>query len=164
MKKTVVIAVSMVVLVAVLASAQAWNGRGPGMMGDQSGGYGGYGPMQGGQRGLSLEDLEEETVFGRIQLQEGELPTVTSGGTTYSLHIPWTLTEEISLRDGQQVTVEGYLTTVQSFDLIGEETMLRVRALESDGTRVVLPSQGVGRSGAPGSGSPRSSAQAGRRY
>lgn len=146
MKKTVVIAVSMVVLVAVLASAQAWDGRGPGMMGDQSGTYGGYGPMHGGQRGALLEDLEEETVSGRIQLQEDELPTITSGGTTYSLHIPWALAEEISIRDGQQVTVEGYLTTVQSFDLIGEETILRVRALEADGTRVVAPSQGVGRS------------------
>ncbi|MFO8043212.1 MAG: hypothetical protein R6U25_08430 [Alkalispirochaeta sp.] len=152
MKKTVVIAVSMVVLVTVLASAQAWNGRGPGMMGDQSGTYGGYGPMHGGQRGMLLEELEEDTVSGRIQLQEGELPTISSDGTTYALHIPWALTEEISIRDGQQVTVEGYVTTVRSSDLLGEDTVLRVRAMESEGTRVVLPSRGARRSGARGSG------------
>jgi uncharacterized protein YdeI (BOF family) len=162
MKKTIAIAVSMVALVTVLASAQSWNGRGPGMMGDQSGAYGGYGPMHGGQRGTFLEELEEETVSGRIQLQEGELPTITSGGTTYSLHIPWTLTEEMSIRDGQHVTVEGYLSTVRSFDLIGEETILRVRAVESDGTRVVLPSQGFGRANRQGSRSPRSSGWGGR--
>ena len=153
MKKTVVIAVSMVALLTVLVSAQTWNGRGPGMMGDQSGTYGGYGPMHGGRQGASIEDLEEETVSGRVQLREGELPTLTSGGTTYSLHIPWALTEEISVSNGQQVTVEGYLTTVRSVDLIGDETILRVRALESDGTRVVLPSQGVGRSASPRSSS-----------
>lgn len=155
MKKTVVIGVSMVVLVTVLASAQAWNGRGPGMMGDRSGTYGGYGPMHGGQRGMLLEDLEEETVSGRIQLQEDQLPTISSGGTTYSLHIPWALTEEISIRDGQQVTVEGYVARVQSFDLLGEDTVLRVRAMESEGTRVVLPSPGARQSGARRSGAGR---------
>ncbi|MEX2442734.1 MAG: hypothetical protein WD492_03950 [Alkalispirochaeta sp.] len=157
MKKTVVIIASMVALVTVMASAQTWNGRGPGMMGDPSGTYGGYGPMHGGRHGMVLDDVEEATVAGRIQLQEGELPTISSGGTTYSLHIPWVLTEELSISDGQQVTVEGYVTTARSFDLIGEETILRVRAMESDGTRVVLPSQGADRSSFRGSASPHSS-------
>lgn len=149
MKKTMVIAISMVALVTVVVSAQS-----------------GYGPMHGGRHGMgieNLENLEEETISGRIQLREGELPSITRGGTTYSLHIPWALTEEMSLNDGQQVTVEGYVTTARSFDLIGEETMLRVRALESDGTRVVLPSQGASRPNSQGSAGPRSSARGGRR-
>ncbi|MFW5694242.1 MAG: hypothetical protein ACOCYB_03680 [Alkalispirochaeta sp.] len=155
MKKTTIIAVSMAVLATMLVSAQAWNGRGPGMTGDQTGMHGGFGPMHSGQGGFAAGDLEEETVSGRIQLQEGELPSITSGGTTYSLHIPWVLTEELAMSDGQQITVEGYVTSVQSFDLVNEETILRVRAVESDGTRVVLPTGTGGRPGSQGDFSSR---------
>ncbi|HKK47509.1 MAG TPA: hypothetical protein VJ932_00335, partial [Alkalispirochaeta sp.] len=113
-----------------------------GMTDDQGSRYGGYGPMHGGQRGIALDDLESETVSGRIQLRQGALPTVPSGGTTYALHIPRILTDQIAIRDGQHVSIEGYITTARSFDLLSEETILRVRALESEGTRVVAPFRG----------------------
>lgn len=155
MKKRLIIAVTMVALVAVFASAQAWNGREPGMMGDQGSGHGGFGPMHAGQRGVGLDSQEMETVSGPIRLQEGQLPSVTSGDTTYSLHIPPILTEEVSIRDGQQITVEGYATR--------EQTILRVRAIESDGTRVIVPAQRDQRSFSARSSFQRAPTRGGRR-
>ena len=151
MKKTLIIAASMVALVTVFASAQPGSG------------YRSSGPMHGGQRGIGLDTEELETVSGRIRLQEDQLPSVTSGGTTYSLHIPRLLIEEISIQDGQQVSVEGYVTTARSFDLLREETILRVRAMEAEGTRVVVPSQGDRRAFSTGSSSQRAPSRGSRR-
>ena len=46
---------------------------------------------------------------------------------------------ELDVRDGQTVTVEGYVVAIPGRDLLGDERFVLVGAFESDGTRVVIP-------------------------
>tara|TARA_B100000614_G_scaffold249707_1_gene259015 strand:+ start:523 stop:1047 length:525 start_codon:yes stop_codon:yes gene_type:complete len=152
MTKRIVLATTLVILTATIASAQGWTG-GPGTMGRQqtqgraaTPGAGMYGPrydaddMMGWGPGWIDQDAEETELTGRLQLAEDQAPVLTSGGTDYVLHIHPALAQEVSVRNGQTITVTGYVANVASPDLLGEDHFVRVTAIEVDGTRVVLPS------------------------
>lgn len=150
MMKRVLIVAGLVALATVAVSAQ---GR-PGM-----GQYGGQGPQpqagaggfegRGGMMGPVWDDVEETSLAGRLQLADDEFPVLNSGGEDYSLRIHPTLSSEVSVRNGQQISVDGYVREFQSFDLMGTERIVHVTAMEVDGTRVVLPDGW----GGPGDGS-----------
>lgn len=94
----------------------------------------GFGPQFLGTTGAT----EEQELSGRLQLAENEIPVLQAGGEEYLLHLHPTLASEIDVRNGQQVTVEGWVHEAASRDLLGTDQHLRVTAMEVDGNRVVL--------------------------
>lgn len=124
MKRTAVLSILMIVLSAGLVAAQPWtadDGAVP----------------------------ELRTLEGRLQLEDGERPLLIADGEEYVLRIHRTMASELAVRDGQTVTVEGYVVTVPGRDLLGDDLFVGVRAFEADGTRVVIPdAPGAARMGA----------------
>jgi hypothetical protein len=162
MMKRVLIVAGLVALATVAVSAQGRPGMGQyGGQGPQAGGGWSGAPQQGmvpgaggfagrgGMMGTAWDDVEETSLAGRLQLAEDEFPVLNSGGEEYSLRIHPTLSSEVSVRNGQQISVDGYVREFQSFDLMGTERIVHVTAMEVDGTRVVLPDGW----GGPGDGS-----------
>lgn len=97
--------------------------------------------------GWQRDDMEEIELSGRLRLVEDERPVLVSNGTDYILAIHPVLSGEVSVGNGQQVTVEGFAVSVPSPDLLGEDHLVRVTAMEVDGTRVVMPAGGPGMAG-----------------
>lgn len=110
---------------------------------------GAVGPRGGG----SFEEVE---LAGRLRLAANELPVLISGGQEYTLRIPPALSAEFSVSNGQQATVSGYLIERASFDLLGTQRVVMVRAIEVGGTRYVMPVGTAGRQMMGDRGSPRS--------
>ncbi len=54
-----------------------------------------------------LDDAEEISVTGKLELVNGELPTIESKGTTYILMAHWEDLEELELEQGKSITVTG---------------------------------------------------------
>jgi uncharacterized protein YdeI (BOF family) len=143
MNKRFLIVAGMVALAAVAVSAQGRPGMGQyGAQGPQQGamqGPGGSAGRGGMMGGATWDDVEETSLAGRLVLAEDEFPVLSSGGEEYSLRIHPALSSEVTVRNGQQVSVEGFVREFQSFDLMGTERIVHVTAMEVDGTRVVLP-------------------------
>ena len=137
MKRTMVISLVLITLAAGVAVAQPWGG---------DAGFSG-GPWAQG------EAPELETLEGRLRLAEDERPVLVAGGEEYTLAIHPALVAELSVSNGQSVTVEGFVTTFPSRDLLGDERVVHVRAFEAGGTRVVIP-EGVGPAGGRMGGRP----------
>jgi hypothetical protein len=164
MNKRVLIVAGLVALATVAVSAQGRPGMGqfggdgpqPGMMQ----GAGGF-AARGGMLGSAWDDAEETSLSGRLELAADEFPVLNSGGAEYTLRISPALSSELSVRNGQQISVEGYVREFPSFDLMGTERIVHVTAMEADGTRVVLPDgwggpgEGVRGGNAMRGGSPR---------
>lgn len=52
---------------------------------------------------------EKLTLTGTLSLEDGWQPVLASGGKEYELHIPRRMTLDIDVKDGDQVSVEGYV-------------------------------------------------------
>lgn len=128
MKRTVGVSVVLMMVVGAVAMAQPFGqATGPGA----------------GMRGAWVESSEEVSLTGRLVLAADEFPRLVSGGSEYQLRIaPW-LSDEVDLTNNETISVEGYATTVASFDLLSDETVVHVSAIEADGTRVVMPDRGM---------------------
>lgn len=100
----------------------------------------------GGMMG-SAGTAEEVTYSGRIRLTQGEFPTLLVGNERYSLRIDPILAGEISLRDNTPAEVTGVLREFRSFDLLSEERVIHVRAIDVEGTRYVSTGGMHGRHG-----------------
>jgi len=120
-------------------SAQTMMG-GPGGWGPGNWDTGSCGP---GGRGFGYartnEQIESVKQSGRLVLTAGELPTLSVGNTDYTLRIHPAITNEVELKSGQTITVEGDLVEVTSRDLMTTYRIIHVTALESGGTRVIAP-------------------------
>lgn len=69
-------------------------------------------PGWGIRPGWNQEDFEEAElvmVSGAVNLDNSWFPTIVSGGTEYGVMVPRYYLASADLKDGQQVTVEGYL-------------------------------------------------------
>jgi hypothetical protein len=138
MKRIITISALLVVLSAGLVAAQP---------------FGGVGPCGGGAWATGAEEAPElQTLEGRLQLEQESRPVLLVDGEQYTLMIPPVIAQELSVRDGQTITVEGYVASVAGRDLLGDDQYVRVQAVEAGGTRVVMP-EGFG---------PMSGARAGR--
>lgn len=126
MKRTAILGIVLLVVVAFGAAAQA---RGGAFM---------------GAPGTTPEEVE---LSGRLQLQSGQLPVLVSGGQEYTLRIAPTLSAELDVTSGQQASVSGYLVERQSMDLLGSERVVMVRSIEVGGTKYVMPSRHMGATG-----------------
>jgi hypothetical protein len=106
--------------------------QGPGFYGPGPGGCPGYGPgygpgarrqgrggpgrggsrgmMGSGRLGADLEFSEEKvTLSGPVQFQNRIHPEMKAGGRDYQLLVPRFYVYELELKDGQELTVEGYV-------------------------------------------------------
>ena len=119
MNKRIAMMVGLIAVATMMVSADPWTGR--------------------GLSGRTWDDVEEQTLSGRIQLEADTFPILSSGGEEYILDIHPVLADEVTVRNGQQITVEGYVFEVSSRDLMGSDNVVRVTAVEVDGSRVVLP-------------------------
>lgn len=79
-----------------------------------------------------FEDDEVISVTGKLELENGEQAKITVKGETYTLMAPWHQLEELELKDGQTVTVNGYEKTAR-FQWDGKEKMLHVTTITIDG-------------------------------
>lgn len=98
------------------------------------------GPM-GATGGWAGAESEEVELTGQLRLAADELPVLVSGGTEYVLRIAPALAAEFQARNGQQVTVSGYLFETRSRDLITTTRSVMVQSIEIGGTKYVLPAQ-----------------------
>lgn len=123
MKRTLFVAVALSIAVAAIASAQS-------------------GPQ-------GVDSSAEIELSGRLRLEADERPVLVVGTEEYTLAIPRSIAAELDVDNGARVLVAGYLSERRSFDLISDSRVLRVRAFEVDGVRVVAaePHRGSGRSG-----------------
>ncbi|MDA3811078.1 MAG: hypothetical protein PF518_12215 [Spirochaetaceae bacterium] len=55
-----------------------------------------------------LEGLETISLTGPLMLVNGELPSIDSDGTKFTIMAPWYDLENLELKNGMVVTVEGY--------------------------------------------------------
>lgn len=127
MKRTMMLAAAMVVAVAALATAQA---------------------------GFRADDVEEVELSGVLRLAEGERPVLVVGSREYVLALHPALTQDLDVSSGERVSLEGVMIERDSFDLISTITVVRVHAIEADGTRHVLATPRAGGFGPNGAGRP----------
>jgi hypothetical protein len=124
MKRTAMIGIVLATM-AVL-SVSAWGpGAGQGIFGNN-------------------QDLEETELAGRLQLAENERPVLVVGANRYQLMIPPALAAEIEVENNERISVTGYETEFSNPDLLGNTKVVRVRAIEADGEKVVLPEGAAG--------------------
>ncbi|MFW5689309.1 MAG: hypothetical protein ACOC1U_07045 [Spirochaetota bacterium] len=143
MKRTLVLATVLVILTAGVVAAQPWGGEATAPAGRYA---------EGPWSGAFAEAPELQTLEGRLELEDGERPVLVVGGEEYTLMINRVLAAELDVSDGARVTIEGVVVTVPGRDLLGDDIIVMVRAVEANGTRVVVPTSagfmGPGHSGA----------------
>lgn len=95
-----------------------------------------------------FEDDEVISITGKVVLENGEQATITVKGETYTLMAPWHELEELELKNGQTITVNGYEKTAR-FQWDGKEKMLHVTSITIDGkvTEFDFTMMGGGRDG-----------------
>lgn len=135
MKRVFVLSVLLITLAAGFVVAQPWGGAGTPQTGAQSAGPWAF---------ANEEQPELRTLDGRLELEDGARPVLIAEGEEYILRIHRVMLPELSVRDGQTVSVEGYVITVPGRDLLGDDLVLAVQALEANGTRVVMPATAGG--------------------
>ena len=109
-----------------------------------------WGPGAGQGMAWNNQDLQETELAGRLQLVENEVPVLVVGAEQYQLMIPPALAAEIDVENNERITVSGYATEFANPDLLGSTKVVRVRAIEADGRKVVLPEGAGGRGQRPG--------------
>lgn len=79
-----------------------------------------------------FEDDEVISITGKLVLENGEQATITVKGDTYTLMAPWHQLEELELKNGQTVTVNGYERTAR-FQWDGKDKMLHLTSITING-------------------------------
>ncbi len=120
MRVRIMLVVALMVAVAFAASAQMHAGAG---------------------QAAGNADVEEIELTGRLRLERDQLPVLTVDGREYTLRIAPALSAEFEVRNGQEVSVSGFLLERPSRDLLGTTSIVMVRAIEVGGTRYVMPMQ-----------------------
>lgn len=103
---------------------------------------------------------EKVTVTGKVFLQNRAHPELTSGSQQYLLLVPRRLTWGLEVKEGEQVTVEGYKTTAPRWGASPDAVYLQVTGATIQGRQYDLadylggprgafggPGQGFGRGG-----------------
>jgi len=60
-----------------------------------------------------LEDQTITTISGTLELENGEMPKIISGKTTYTIMAPYDQLIELGVKDGVRVTLEGVEKTAR---------------------------------------------------
>lgn len=110
-----------------------------------------------------LEGLETISLTGALILVNGEMPVIESEGTRFNVMAPWQAVADLELKDGMEVTVEGYEMPgppLQWDD--SEKSIMVTKAVingeefeidhDADGYRMMGGFGGRGNAGGPGSG------------
>jgi hypothetical protein len=108
------------------------------------------GQSESGAQRYGAAGLEQVKVSGKLSLEDRMHPELESGGKTYELMVPWFLTRQIELQEGEQVTVEGYQVPGPRWESgEGDEIHVRVtkaviRGKEYDVDRLIGSGMGPG--------------------
>ncbi len=164
MKKAIV----MTVLLAMMVSAVSFaNGTGEttGQATTWGQGYGRYAAAGNSNFQRPFEQGDELTLTGTLKTTGDDRPVIVTGDGTYELMYPYIYSNNIELKDGQQITVKGYETPAYRWSEDGDEKHLMVTEADVDGKSYKLSSDDFGpKNGRGGAmrGSRTASAQYGR--
>jgi len=149
MKKTLATAATLLILVSALSFA---NGNKENSN-ERSGGSG-YGPM--GQNGTAntarpFEQGEELTKTGTLKLVANGHPELVTKDGTYELMYPYMYADDITLKDGEQITVKGYNVPAYRWNNGSkDEKHLMVTEATIDGKNYKLNNEDLGSMGRMG--------------
>ena len=131
MKKTLFAAAVLLTVVSVFSFANgvkedttnpAW---GPG--------YGRFGGNTTAQAARPFKQGDLVTVTGNLKLVQNDHPELVTSDGTYELMYPYIYSDDVDLKDGQEITVKGYDTPAYRWSSDGDEKHLMVTEATIDG-------------------------------
>jgi hypothetical protein len=114
------------------------------------------------ERDKYLEELETISLTGPLTLVNGELPSIDSDGTKYTIMAPWYDLADLELKNGMVVTVEGYEMPGPPMQWDNSEKSIMVTKAVINGKEIEVDHDGYGMMGGPGRGGFDGSGRAGR--
>ena len=92
------------------------------------------------QTGTPYYNGEKMSIEGMVELTAGGVELKGTDGKEYKLMYPRFLAEDVQVRDGQTVAVEGYLVPGPRWESIEDDTYLRVEKVTLNGKEYDLAS------------------------
>ncbi len=96
-----------------------------------------------------LEDAERISISGTLNLVNGEMATIESGGVIYTIMAPWDQLEDLNLTDGKTISLEGVEMASRRWMWDGSEKSIMVTKFTIDGVETEITHDG---SSFPGKG------------